>query len=302
MAESHGSIRAILYALGANLGIAIAKTAAAVHTNSGAMMAEAIHSAADSANQLLLLIGLKRARKPVSAEHPLGYGKAIYFWSFVVALLLFSLGGMFSIYEGIHKLQHPEMPTSPWMAVAVLAVAILLEAVSLRTALLEVARVRGRRSFIRWFRASRQSELIVVVGEDIAALAGLVLALAAVLATMVTGNPLYDALGTVAIGAVLILVAIAVGVEVKSLLIGESADPETASAIRAFLNDREEIAEVYRLITLQLGSEVMVAIKARLRERESAAKLIRDINRVEQALQEALPSIRWVFFEPDVKD
>ena len=302
MAEAHGSIRAIFFALWANLGIAVAKTAAAVYTNSGAMLAEAIHSAADSANQLLLLIGLKRARKPVSAEHPLGYGKAIYFWSFVVALLLFSLGGMFSIYEGIHKLQHPEMSTSPWVAVAVLAVAILLEFASLRTAMQEVARVRGQRGFLRWFRTSRQSELIVVVGEDIAALAGLVLALAAVLTTMVTGNPLYDALGTIAIGAVLILVAIAVGVEVKSLLIGESADPETVSAIRAFLKDREEIAEVYRLITLQLGSEVMVAIKARLRERESAARLIRDINRVEQALQEALPSIRWVFFEPDVKD
>ncbi len=302
MAESHGSIRAIFFALGANLGIAVAKTAAAVYTNSGAMLAEAIHSAADSANQLLLLIGLKRARKPVSAEHPLGYGKAIYFWSFVVALLLFSLGGIFSIYEGVHKLQHPEMPTSPWVAVVVLAVAIALEFVSLRAALHEVARVRGQRSFVRWFRASRQSELIVVVGEDIAALAGLVLALAAVLATMVTGNPLYDALGTVAIGAVLILVAIAVGVEVKSLLIGESADPETVAEIRAFLKDREEIAEIYRLITLQLGSEMMVSVKARLRERESATKLIRDINRVEQALREKFPAIRWVFFEPDSKD
>lgn len=302
MAESHGSIRAIFFALWANLGIAVAKTAAAVYTNSGAMMAEAIHSAADSANQLLLLIGLKRARKPVSAEHPLGYGKAIYFWSFVVALLLFSLGGMFSIYEGVHKLQHPEMPNSPWVAVVVLAVAIVLEFGSLRAAMQVVARVRGQRSFVRWFRTSRQSELIVVVGEDIAALAGLVLALTAVLATIATGNPLYDALGTVAIGAVLILVAIAIGVEVKSLLIGESADPETVAEIRAFLKDREEIAEVYRLITLQLGAELMVSVKARLHERDSAAKLIRDINRVEQALQEAFPAIRWVFFEPDSKD
>ena len=302
MAESHGSIRAIFFALGANLGIAVAKTAAAVYTNSGAMMAEAIHSAADSANQLLLLIGLKRARKPVSAEHPLGYGKAIYFWSFVVALLLFSMGGMFSIYEGVHKLQHPEMPTSPWVAVVVLGVAIVLEFFSLRAAMQVVARVRGKRSFVRWFRTSRQSELIVVVGEDIAALAGLVLALAAVLATMVTGNPLYDALGTVAIGVVLILVAIAVGVEVKSLLIGESADPESVAEIRAFLQDREEIAEIYRLITLQLGAEMMVSIKARLREKDSAAKLIRDINRVEQALREMFPAIRWVFFEPDNKD
>jgi len=302
MGDSHGSIKAIFYALGANLGIAIAKTAAAIYTNSGAMLAEAIHSAADSANQLLLLIGLKRARKPVSAEHPLGYGKAVYFWSFIVALLLFSLGGMFSIYEGIHKLRHPEMPKGPWVAVAVLAAAIVLEGISLRTALREVSRVRGRRGFVRWFRSSRQSELIVVVGEDIAALAGLVLALAAVLATIATGNPLYDALGTVAIGAVLLFVAVAVGVEVKSLLIGESAEPETVATIRAFLKERPEIAKVFRLITLQLGTEIMVTIKARMRERVSVTKLIRDINKVERELRKAFPEIRWVFFEADRKD
>jgi cation diffusion facilitator family transporter len=302
LAESHGSVRAILYALGANAGIAVAKTAAAIYTHSGAMMAEAIHSAADSANQLLLLIGLKRARRPVSAEHPLGYGKAIFFWSFIVALLLFSLGGMFSIYEGIHKLRQPEMPNQPWVAVAVLVVAIALEGISLRTALLEVSRVRGRRSFLRWFRSSRQSELVVVVGEDIAALAGLLLALAAVLATIVTGNPFYDALGTIAIGAVLILVAIALGVEVKSLLIGESAEPETLAAMRVFLKGRPEITKVFRLITLQLGTEIMVTIKARMREKVSAARLIRDINKVERELRKAFPEIRWVFFEPDTKD
>jgi len=302
MAHAEGSTRAILFALGANFGIGVAKGAAAWYTNSGAMLAEAIHSFADTANQLLLLLGLKRARRPVSDEHPLGYGKAIYFWSFLVALLLFSMGGMFSVYEGVHKLLHPEMPRSPWVAVLVLVVAIALEFGSLRAALAEVRRVQGRRNLLGWFRTSRQSELLVVVGEDIAALIGLVLALAAVLATMLTGNPLFDALGTIAIGVVLILMAIAVGIEVKSLLIGESAEPETVAAIRNFLAARPEVAEVYRLITLQLGLELMVAVKARMQERSDAARLIESVNRVEAALRSAFPEVRWIFFEPDVRD
>jgi cation diffusion facilitator family transporter len=302
MAQADGSTRAILFALGANFGIGVSKGGAAWYTNSGAMLAEAIHSFADCANQLLLLLGLKRARKPVSDEHPLGYGKAIYFWSFLVALLLFSMGGMFSIYEGAHKLLHPEMPRAPWVAIVVLTIAIVLELGSLRAALQEVRRVQGRRSFLNWFRTSRQSELIVVVGEDIAALLGLVLALAAVVATMLTGNPLYDALGTIAIGVVLVLVALAVGIEVKSLLIGESADPQEVAAIRQWLEARPEVARVFHLITLQLGLEQMVAVKARMRETDTAGRLITDINRVERELRVAFPRVRWIFFEPDRRD
>lgn len=295
-------MRAILFALGANLGIGVSKAGAAWYTGSGAMLAEAIHSFADCTNQLLLLLGLKRARMPVSEEHPLGYGKAIYFWSFLVALLLFSMGGMFSVYEGVHKLLHPELPRSPWVAVIVLVIAILLEFGSLRTALQEVRRVQGRRTFVNWFRTSRQSELIVVVGEDIAALLGLTLALGAVVATMLTGNPVFDALGTIAIGVVLILVAVAVGVEVKSLLIGESADPQEVAAIRQWLEGRPEVVRVYRLITLQLGLELMVSVKARMRETDAASRLITDINRVERGLRAAFPRIRWIFFEPDRRD
>jgi len=166
-----------MYALGANGGIALAKGVAAWHTGSGAMLAETVHSVADCANQILLLVGLKRAKRPCSELHPLGYGKAIYFWSFIVALMLFSMGGIFSIYEGIHKMLHPEMPDSPWIAVAVLAVSIVLEMGSLKGALVEVRKVQGKRSFLKWFRTSRQSELIVVTGEDIAALFGLLFAL-----------------------------------------------------------------------------------------------------------------------------
>jgi cation diffusion facilitator family transporter len=302
MSHTDGSIKAIMYALGANGGIALAKGFAAWYTSSGAMLAEAIHSFADCANQVLLLVGLRRAKKPVSEEHPLGYGKAIYFWSFIVALMLFSMGGIFSIYEGVHKMLHPEMPTSPWVAVGVLAVSILLELGSLKGALNEVSKVRGKRSLSRWFKVSRQSELIVVVGEDIAALLGLLLALAAVLLTIVTANPFFDALGTIAIGVVLVLVAITVGIEVKSLLIGESADPETVTTMRDFLSGRPEVIQIYSLITLQLGTELMVAVKGRMQQQGSAAELIDDINRVEAALRAAFPQVRWIFFEPDVKD
>ena len=302
MSHANGSIKAIMYALGANGGIAVAKGFAAWHTGSGAMLAEAIHSFADCANQLLLLVGLRRAQRPVSAEHPLGYGKAIFFWSFIVAVMLFSMGGVFSVYEGLHKLLHPEMPQSPWIAVLVLAVSVLLELGSLKGALTEVKKIQGKRSLLKWFRVSRQSELIVVIGEDIAALLGLSLALLAVLATIVTANPLFDALGTIAIGIVLVLIAVVVGIEVKSLLIGESADPDTVAALRDFLSGRTEIAEVYSLITLQLGTELMVSAKIRLQTMGTAVQLIEDVNRVEAGLKSSFPQVRWAFFEPDVCD
>jgi len=291
-----------MYALAANAGIALAKGVAAWYTRSGAMLAETIHSFVDCANQLLLLVGLRRSKKPVSEAHPLGYGKAVYFWSFIVALMLFSMGGIFSIYEGIHKLLHPEMPKSPWVAVGVLTISVLLEFGSLKGALSVVKASQGNRSFVKWFRESRESELIVVVGEDIAALAGLSLALIAVLATIVAGNPLFDALGTIAIGVVLVLVAITVGIEVKSLLIGESADPDTISALRVFLAGRPEVAEIYSLITLQLGTDLMVSAKVRMQKMTTAIDLIEDINRVECELKMTFPQIRWIFFEPDIKN
>jgi cation diffusion facilitator family transporter len=302
MSHTNGSLKAIFYALGANGGIAISKGFAAWHTGSGAMLAETIHSFVDCANQLLLLVGLKRAKKPVSEAHPLGYGKAVYFWSFIVALMLFSMGGIFSIYEGVHKLLHSEMPKSPWVAVGVLIVSVFLEFGSLKGALSVVRNSQGKRSFVKWFRESRESELIVVVGEDIAALAGLSLALVAVIATIITGDPLFDALGTIAIGVVLVIVAITVGIEVKSLLIGESADPETISALRDFMTARPEVAEIYSLITLQLGTDLMVSAKVRMQKMTTAIDLIEDINRVEHELRTTFPQIRWIFFEPDVKN
>src|SRR4051812_10203982 len=202
------SVRTILYALGANLAIAAAKTAAAVFTGSSAMLAEAIHSYADSGNQVLLLWGMRQAKRPPSPDYPLGWGKAIFFWSFVVALVLFSLGGIFSLYEGWHKLKAPQPLTYPWVAVAILVFGLAAESVSLRACLKEINKVRNGRTLWRWFRESRQSELVVILGEDLAALLGLAVALVAVLLAAFSGNPMWDALGSMAIGAILIVVAI----------------------------------------------------------------------------------------------
>jgi cation diffusion facilitator family transporter len=295
------SVRTIFYALGANLAIAAAKTAAAIATGSSAMLAEAIHSYADSGNQGLLLWGMRQAKRPPSPDYPLGWGKAVFFWSFIVALVLFSLGGLFSLYEGWHKLAHPEPIRYPWVAVGILVFGLAAETVSLRACLHEVNKVRGGRSMWRWFRESRQSELVVILGEDLAALLGLALALVAVLLTVLTGNPVWDALGSMSIGAVLIVVAAGIGIEIKALLIGQSAEHETEARLREFLQRQPGVEEVLRLLTLQLGTSLMVAVKAKMAP-ESAAELVAAINRAEAAMRAEFPEIQWLFFEPDVAD
>jgi cation diffusion facilitator family transporter len=301
MASGGDSTRAIVFALGANFAIAVAKGVAAFVTGSSAMLAETVHSLADCGNQLLLLFGMRQATRPVSPDYPLGHGKAIYFWSFLVAVMLFTIGGMFSLYEGIHKLQHPEPVKHWWWAAGVLVFGIAAEGVSMRACLLEVRKSRGTRSIWQWFRESRQAELVVIFGEDLAALLGLVLALVAVMLTVVTGNPLWDALGTIAIGALLVIVAVLVAVEIKALLIGQSVDPERQRQIREFLDARPEIARVISLITLQLGNEVMVSVHAHMREENSVRALSDQINSVERAMKQAFPEVRWSFFEPDFK-
>jgi len=301
MAGKADSVRTIFFALGANLAIAVAKTAAAIFTGSSSMLAEAIHSYADSGNQGLLLWGMKRAKRPPSPEYPLGYGKAIFFWSFIVALVLFSLGGLFSLYEGWHKLHATEPLAYAWVAVGVLVFGIAAEIVSLRACLQEVGKVRAGRSLWRWFRESRQSELVVILGEDLAALLGLVLALIAILITIATGDPLWDALGSMAIGAVLIVVAIGIAVEIKGLLIGQSTDPATEVRMKAFLEAHPEVDRVLRLLTLQLGTSLMVAVKVQMKG-VSATELVSGINQAEKALRAEFPEIQWLFFEPDVTD
>jgi len=301
MAASGDSTRAILFALGANLAIACAKGVAAYFTRSSAMLAETVHSLADCGNQLLLLFGMRQARKPASPDYPLGYGKAIYFWSFLVAVMLFTVGGMFSLYEGVHKLQHPEPMQRWWWAAGVLVFGIIAEGISMRACLQEVAKLRDGRTLWQWFRQSRQSELVVIFGEDFAALLGLCFALAAVLLTALTGNPLWDAIGTVMIGALLIVVAVLVAIEIKAMLIGQSVDPAVQARMRRFLDERPEIGNVINLITLQLGNDVMVSVQAEMREEQSARSLAMQINDIERALKREFPEVRWSFFEPDVK-
>ena len=265
------------------------------------MLAEAIHSYADSGNQGLLLWGLKQAKRPPSPDYPLGWGKAVFFWSFIVAIVLFSLGGMFSLYEGWHKLKHPEPLSYAWVAVGILVFGLVAEAISMRACLQEVNKVRGQRTVWRWFRESRQSELVVILGEDFAALLGLALALIAVLMTILTGNPMWDGLGSMWIGVVLIAVAIGIGREIMALLIGQSAEPQTVESLRRFAEGCQGVEKVYRVVTLQLGTSLMVALKVKMNA-VSAAELVTRINEVEAALRIEFPEIQWLFFEPDVAD
>jgi cation diffusion facilitator family transporter len=302
MSGKADSLRTILLALGANFAIFVAKLFAAVITGSGSMLAEAVHSLADCANQGLLLIGMRQAKRTPTAEHPLGYGMVTYFWSFLVALLLFSVGGVFSFYEGLHKLEHPEPLRVPWLAIGVLVFGIIAEAVSMWGCLQEVNKARGRKNLWRWFRESRQSELIVVFGEDLAALLGLFLALVAVSLTLVTGNPLFDAYGSIAIGGLLCIVAVLVAREVASLLVGQSAEAHLREAIVGFVGQQPEVEQVFNVITLQLGPDLMVATKAKMRGELSGLQMIDSINRVEAAMKKKFPEIRWSFFEPDVTD
>jgi len=302
MSAKPDSIRSILYALFANLSIAIAKAVAAFWTGSSAMLAEAIHSLADSCNQLLLLFGMKQSRKPPDRNYPLGYGKSIYFWSFLVAVILFSLGGMFSMYEGIHKFTNPEPLSSPMIAVGVLVFAIIAESASLWGCMQAVNKERRGRYLPVWFRESRSSELLVVFGEDVAALLGLGLALVAVITAAITGNPIYDAIGTILIGVLLVVIAFTLAVEVKALLIGQSVEPYVEDEMKAFLQERPEIEHLYSILTMQMGPDAMVAIKVRMRLTGSESELIKAINRVEREFRSVFPITRWLFFEPDDSD
>jgi len=301
MTDPVDSTRAIFFALGGNLAIAVAKYVAAAITGSGAMLAEALHSSADCANQLLLLLGLKRSRRAPTLEYPLGFGKEIYYWSFVVAIMLFSLGGLFSIYEGWHKLSEEEDLQQPLIAIAVLVFSIGAESFSLRGALAEVNKVRHGRSLWEWFQGTRNAELVVIVGEDIAALVGLVLALVAVAAAWATGNPTYDAMGSIAIGVLLVVVAAAVARETKAMLIGQGVEASVRAEMLQFLGAEPQIEAVLEMLTLHMGGDVMVAVKAKMRPQGNLDAFIDEINRIESAFKERFPQVQWIFFEPDVR-
>ncbi|PUA16563.1 cation diffusion facilitator family transporter [Glaciimonas sp. PCH181] len=299
--HSEGSTKAIFYALGANGGIALAKFVAAAFTGSGAMLAEAIHSLADCTNQVFLLIGLKEATTPANDTHPMGYARVVYFWAMMVAILLFFVGGAFSVMEGIKHLRNPEPINNPWVAIGVLGISVVLEAFSLRGAMIEIRKIAHGKSFFRWFRETRQSELMVVAGEDIAALAGLALAFVAVVLTVITGNPLWDACGSIAVGVLLMVVAVVVMREVKAMVTGESAAPELHAAIKAHIEASPEIDHVMNLISLQWGHQVMIAVQAEMRPQPSAVAMVDAINQIEASIQSRWPQIYWCFFEPDRK-
>jgi cation diffusion facilitator family transporter len=293
------SPKAIFYALAANAGIAACKYAAAAFTGSGSMFAEAIHSTADCGNQLLLLFGLRQSRRPPSTLHPMGSGRAINFYSLLVALLLFFVGGAFSVYEGIHRLILREPLHYVYVALVVLGISVVLEAFSLYGAMREIRKGSPTKSLWRWARETRESELLVVAGEDIAALAGLAIAFAAVLLTVITGNPVWDACGSIGVGVLLMLIAWFIAREVKSMIVGESASPERRREIEAFLRGRSEIRSIINLITLQWGKEVVVAVQAEMIDYERSRAMVEAINVIEADLQARFPEVRWVFFEPD---
>lgn len=301
MAGGADSAKAVVYALGANGAIAAAKYIAAALTGSSSMLAEAVHSTADCGNQLLLLLGLKRSRLPPNHDYPLGYGKETYFWSFVVAIMLFSVGGMFSLYEGWHKLSAPEPVRNPLIALDVLAFAICAESFSMWGAMREVNKMRGDVSVLTWFGTTRNGELAVIFAEDLAALVGLVIAFAAITATWVTGNPFFDALGTVAIGVLLVAVAIAVAIVVKAMLIGQGVEAPVRTAMLEFLGAQGAVERVIDLLTLHMGSDVMVAVKAKMHPQPSVDDLAEAINAIEVVFRQRFPQVRWVFFEPDLR-
>ena len=299
-APEANSLKAVYFALGGNFAIAVAKFAAAAVTGSSSMLAEAVHSTADCGNQLLLLLGLKRSRLPPTTEYPLGFGKEIYFWSFVVALMLFSLGGVFSIFEGWHKLDSKEELSYPLVALGVLGFGMAAESVSMWGCLREVKKIRGDMELWEWFRTSRNAELVVIFGEDFAALLGLALAFIAVLATWITGNPAYDAWGSIGIGALLVVVAVAIAWEVKALLVGQGVEPRVRREMIEFLEAQPKIERVLEMLTLHMGADVMVAVKAKMREYPTQLEMVEGINAIEVLFKARFPQTAWVFFEPDV--
>jgi cation diffusion facilitator family transporter len=295
-----GSRKAIVAAFLANLGIAIAKFAGFAITGAASLLAEALHSVADTGNQALLFLGGRRAQRRPTPEHPFGYGRERYFWAFVVALMLFSLGALFSIVEGIDKLINPHSLESIAVALAVLGVAIVLEALSFRTAMVQAAAIKGDESWWHFVRRSKSPELPVVLLEDTGALLGLVLAFVGISVAEVTGNPRWDAVGSVGIGILLGVIAIVLATEMKSLLIGESAAAQTESAIRAAITDGPDVRRIIHLRTLHLGpDELLVATKVEL-DSPSVPDLARAIDAVEARVRAAVPIARVIYVEPDV--
>jgi cation diffusion facilitator family transporter len=299
--SASGSNKAIVAALAANMGIAATKFVAAAVSGSASMFAEAIHSLADSGNQVLLIIGGRRSRREATENHPFGFGRSRYIYAFLVSIVLFSIGGLFSIVEGINKLGEPHELEQAWLPLTVLAVSIVLETFSLRTALVEVKKDRGDKTLVQYIRHAKAPELPVVVLEDIAALVGLVLAFGGVGLTVLTHNPIFDAIGTLAIGALLVLVAIVLGLETSSLLVGEGASTADVSEIRTALETAKGVNSVIHLKTLYLGpDEIMLGAKIAVGLTLTAKQIAEIIDAAEVAVRTAIPAVRVIYLEPDI--
>lgn len=299
--SASGGTKAIIAAFLANTGIALTKFIAWFFSGSASMLAEAVHSVADAGNQLLLILGGRKARKAADKEHPFGYGRERYVYAFVVAIILFSIGGVFSIYEGVDKLQHPHELENAWLPLLVLSIAIVLESFSLRTAVKESNHVRGKQSWIQFVRRAKAPELPVVLLEDIAALLGLVFAFLGVGLTVLTGNPVFDAVGTLMIGTLLVLVAIILGIETKSLLVGEGANDDDVAAIEGAIMAGPEVERIIHMKTLYLGpDELLVAAKIGFPADQRLLEVATATNVVEQRIRAAVPAARVIYIEPDV--
>jgi cation diffusion facilitator family transporter len=299
--SASGGTKAIIAALSANLAIAVAKFVAAAFTGSSSMLAEGIHSVADSGNQVLLLIGGKRAARASTKEHPFGYGRERYFYAFVVAVVLFTIGAAFSIYEGVHKLSDPQKVDAPIWAFAVLIFAIIAEAFSFRTAIKESNAVRGKQSWVAFIRRSKSPELPVILLEDLGALLGLIFALFGVTMAVVTGDGTWDGIGTVMIGVLLAVIAVVLAMETKSLLVGEGATPEMEQQIRDALESAPEVARIIHMRTLHLGpEELLVGAKIAVAGEDTAGEVARGIDEAERRIREAVPIARVIYLEPDL--
>ncbi|MBL7815028.1 MAG: cation diffusion facilitator family transporter [Saprospiraceae bacterium] len=293
----------IIQSLVVNLLITVCKAVAAVMTKSGAMLAEAIHSFADCANQGLLYLGVKQAQRPPDVKHPLGYGRSVYFWSFMVAMLLFSVGGMFSVYEGIHKFEEPEPVHNIAWGVGILLFSILLEGYATLSNIKEMNQRKGDRSFFQYIRETKDSDLIIIFGENSAAVLGLTLALGFMLASYYTDDGRYDAIGSLLIGLVLIGVAIFLSIEVKSLLIGESADPIISETAQQIAFEHPHIKEMINCITVQQGpGEVLVCVKIKCEPHLTALNVSTLINEFESLLRGRCPEVKWLYVEPDLQE
>jgi cation diffusion facilitator family transporter len=300
---SHGSTSEVIKSLVVNVAIAVAKGVAAVISGSGAMLAETLHSFADCGNQILLLVGARSAARPADDKHPLGYGRAMYYYSFIVALLLFFGGGVFSVHEGYEKIRHPEAVESITLATAILAFSFLLEGWSLYGNIKEINKRRGAKQFVRYLKDTTDSDLIVVFGENSAAVIGLIFAMIALVLAKETGDGRWDGVGSLVIGLVLLGVATFLGREVKSLLVGEAADASLTKVCEELAAADPNVERVLRVLTLQQGpGEIVVALKLEMRAGMVTAELVEAINSFERQLKLRVPEVRWSFIEPDNAD